>query len=241
MRYRTRGGIVALRRGIALRLDGLDLHGTWRNGPAAALVGDQVALVTSDEQDEAHLYWRLDNQNLLDGGKLRYREATTGTLLPIQTNYLAAGGSGRLKYSLVDWNDDGLLDLLLGTCGYHSIPSNATGLPACAAPAALGGTAAHSQAACADNGATVLLMRHWNNETNTQTTNSTSTPTWVFEWPEWVTVRGKRLSFGGQEAGVSPFDNGDGKVSLIVATPGGRHIFLDAEDLGTSLSEPPVW
>ena len=66
MRYRTRGGIVALRRGIALRLDGLDLHGTWRNGPAAALVGDQVALVTSDEQDEAHLYWRLDNQNLLD-------------------------------------------------------------------------------------------------------------------------------------------------------------------------------
>ena len=63
----------------------------------------------------------------------------------------------------------------------------------------------------------------------------------VFQWPEWVTVRGKRLSFGGQEAGVSPYDNGDGKISLIVATPGGRHVFWDAEDLGTSLSEPPVW
>ena len=88
MRYRTRSGNLALRRGVALRLDGLDLHGTWRNGPAAALVGDQVALVTSDEQDEAHLYWRLDDENLLDGGKLRYREATTGTFLPIQTNYL---------------------------------------------------------------------------------------------------------------------------------------------------------
>ena len=196
-----------------------------------------MALVTSDEQDEAHLYWRLDNQNLLDGGKLRYREATTGALFPIQTNYLAAGGSGRLKYSLVDWNGDGLLDLLLGTCGYHSIPSNVTGLPACAAPAALG----DAQPACADNGATVLLMRHWNNETRKQAVDSAPEPTWVFQWPEWVTVRDKRLSFGGQEAGVSPYDNGDGKISLIVATPGGRHVFWDAEDLGTSLSQPPVW
>ena len=40
----------------------------------------------------------------------------------MQTNYFHAGGSGRLKYSLVDFDHDGRLDLLLGTCGYHAIP-----------------------------------------------------------------------------------------------------------------------
>ena len=62
----------------------------------------------------------------------------------------------------------------------------------------------------------------------------------VFEVAEMLTAL---VSGGasGQEAGVSPYDNGDGKISLIVATPGGRHVFWDAEDLGTSLSQPPVW
>ena len=62
----------------------------------------------------------------------------------------------------------------------------------------------------------------------------------VFEWPEWVTVRGARVSYGGQELGVAPFDAGDGKISLLVATPGGRHVFWAAKDLGTSRVEPPV-
>ena len=154
MRYHTRAGAVALRRGIPLKLDGLELHGTWRNGPAALQVEFDVnighmltyshqnsgtprmALVTSDEQDEVHLYWRLDDHHL-DGGKLMYRKknCTSQCLRPIQTNYLSAGGSGRLKYSLVDFDGDGLIDILMGTCGYHAIPNPVNGLPACAAGA----------------------------------------------------------------------------------------------------------
>ena len=95
-----------------------------------------MALVTSDAQDESHLYFKIDEMNLRDGGKLRYRIPNCSTssgstcFRSIQTNYLHGGGSGRLKYSLVDWDGDGLVDLLLGTCGYHSVPSNTTGLPA---------------------------------------------------------------------------------------------------------------
>jgi hypothetical protein len=32
-----------------------------------------MALVTSDEQDEAHVYYRIDDRNVRDGGKLLYR------------------------------------------------------------------------------------------------------------------------------------------------------------------------
>ena len=102
MRYRTASGELALRPGVALKLSGLELHGTWRNGPACGTLAGEMALVTSDEQDEAHLYYRIDNLNLRDGGKLLVR-TQTGALQNVQTNYLHAGGSGRLKYSWVDW------------------------------------------------------------------------------------------------------------------------------------------
>ena len=255
LRFRAVDGSLGLRRGRNLKLDGLPLHGTWRNGPAAALVSFDasaghmysasakvtgsatstrslmMALVTSDEQDEAHLYWRVDNLNLRDGGKLRYRvpncsssNGSSDCVRSIQTNYLHAGGSGRLKYSLVDWDRDGLIDLLLGTCGYHSVPSNTTGLPA---------FASHEGAPSHNNGATVLVMRQIGQEGS-----QADGP--IFEWPEWITVRGTRISYGGQEIGVAPFDAGDGMTSLIVATPGGRHVYWAARDLGTSQVEPPV-
>ena len=55
-----------------------------------------MALVTSDEQDEAHLYYRIDDVNLRDGGKLLVRNPNSSALQNIQTNYLGAGGTGRL-------------------------------------------------------------------------------------------------------------------------------------------------
>ena len=71
-----------------------------------------MALVTSDEQDEAHIYYRIDDANVEDGGKLLVKNGSH--FLPVQTNYLGAGGTGRLKYALADLNRDGRLDLLLG-------------------------------------------------------------------------------------------------------------------------------
>eukprot|EP01043_Picozoa_sp_COSAG02_P005173 COSAG02_NODE_139_length_34376_cov_233.853663_11_plen_456_part_00 len=46
---------LALRPPVPLVLDGLLLHGTWRNGPAAGKIGGRMAIVTSDEQDEMHV------------------------------------------------------------------------------------------------------------------------------------------------------------------------------------------
>eukprot|EP01046_Picozoa_sp_COSAG06_P056955 COSAG06_NODE_10941_length_1593_cov_1.087684_2_plen_179_part_00 len=99
LRYRTGSSLLALRPAVALMLDGLVLHGTWRNGPAAAPIDGRMALVTSDEQDEMHLYYRIDDHNLEDGGKLWYRVPNSTSLRHIQTNFLHAGGSGRLKYA----------------------------------------------------------------------------------------------------------------------------------------------
>ena len=92
------------------------------------------------------------------------------------------------------------------------------------------------QGKCENNGATILLMRQID-----QRTLESTVPGPVFDWPEWVTTRGKRIFYGGQEAGVAPFyQNGTEQMGLIVATPGGRHVFWAAEDLGTSKKEPPV-
>lgn len=228
LRYKTGDGTLALRPGVALRLDGLELHGTWRNGPAAAHIGGSMVLVTSDEQDEMHMYRRVDDFNLADAGKLVVRSPTNASaLMPIQTNYLGAGGTGRLKYAFVDWDQDGHLDLMLGTCGYHSIPSNRTGLPACSPPNASWGEGGE----CRNNGATVLLMR--------QAKNQPAQSGLLFEWPEWVTVAGRRISYGGQELGVSTYGDNISQ-GIVVATPGGRHVYWAAKDLGLSASEPPM-
>ena len=224
MRFQAGNGQVRLRQGVPLKLDGLPLHGTWRNGPAAANFNGAMAVVTSDEQDEAHLYIRVDDFNVEDGGKLLVRNPKTNQLQPIgPVNYLLAGATGRLKYSLVDFNNDGKLDLLLGTNGYHSIPSPDHGLPAC------------TNGTCHDNGATALVLFQ-----SKQGTADISRRQLIFEWPKWITTQGFRVSYGGQELGIAPLKDKDGNIGLIFATPGGRHVFWEAKDLNVSSTEPPL-
>lgn len=124
--YLNHGTPAAPRLGKPRRLyaDGLDLHGTWRVQPGLARVGDRVAYVMLDDQDEFHLHWRLDDRNLLDGGKLLLEDGR-----PIRANFLHAGGTGRAKIQLVDWDLDGRLDLLVGTPRHGSIPDPEKGLP----------------------------------------------------------------------------------------------------------------
>jgi hypothetical protein len=181
-------------------------------------------------------YYRIDNLNVRDGGALLVHQRgsnATGLLGPV--NYLHAGGTGRLKYALVDWDGDGGSDLLVGTCGYHSVPSNTSGLPACVT-----GT-------CGENGATVLLLRQ-----SAGGRDSTVDGALVYDFPLWVTVRGHRIAYGGQELGVSPVPRqsaltnrascvgAGGPPGLILATPGGRHVYWAPIDLGTSVDEPPM-
>lgn len=107
-----------------LYCDGIDLHGMWRCRPAAAKIGDRIALAIVDGEDHFHLYWRIDDYNVEDGGKLKL---DNGKL--IGTSGGVGGKSGRCKLDFFDWNQDGTPDLVIGTGRVVSIPDRETGLP----------------------------------------------------------------------------------------------------------------
>jgi hypothetical protein len=107
-----------------LYCDGIDLHGMWRCRPAVAKIGERMALVIVDGDDHFHLYWRIDDYNVEDGGKLKLDD---GKL--IGTSGGVGGMSGRCKLDFFDWNQDGHLDFVIGTGRVVSIPDRETGLP----------------------------------------------------------------------------------------------------------------
>lgn len=107
-----------------LYCDGLDLHGMWRSRPAVGRLGTRIALVIPDGDDHLHLYWKLDDYNVTDGGKLTLDD---GSL--ISTTYDPAGGTGRCKLDFCDVDRDGRLDLLAGTGRRGAMPNRETGYP----------------------------------------------------------------------------------------------------------------
>lgn len=107
-----------------LYCDGIDLHGMWRCRPALAKIGDRTALVIVDGDDHFHLYWRIDDYNVEDGGKLKLDD---GKLIGASGGI--GGMSGRCKLDLFDWNEDGHLDFVIGTGRVNAIPDRETGLP----------------------------------------------------------------------------------------------------------------
>ena len=107
-----------------LYCDGLDLRGMWRVRPAVGRIAGRMALALVDGEDHFHLYWRVDDYNVEDGGKLKLSDGK-----PIGASGGVGGMSGRCKLDLFDWNQDGLLDLIIGTARVNSIPDRETGLP----------------------------------------------------------------------------------------------------------------
>lgn len=104
--------------------DGIDLHGMWRCRPAVAKIGTRMGIVMVDGDDHFHLYWRMDDHNVEDGGKLLLEDGK-----PIGASGGVGGMSGRCKLDLFDWDQDGQLDLVIGTNRVNSIPDRETGLP----------------------------------------------------------------------------------------------------------------
>ncbi|HUW19555.1 MAG TPA: hypothetical protein VMW16_09655 [Sedimentisphaerales bacterium] len=104
--------------------DGLDLHGPWRVKPGVGLLNGKMAYVILDEDEEFHLFWKIDDQNLEDGGKLHLESGAV-----IGANYRRAGKGGRVKITLFDWDRDGRNDLLLTTHSGNSIPHAEYGIP----------------------------------------------------------------------------------------------------------------
>ncbi len=106
--------------------DGLDLHGAWRVKPGAGLLNGKMAYVLIDEDQEFHLFWKIDEQNLEDGGKLRLDR---GAAISANPTNRTGGRGGRVKITLFDWNRDGRNDLLLTTHSGNSIPHREYGIP----------------------------------------------------------------------------------------------------------------
>ncbi len=118
----------ALAAGRTLYCDGLELHGVWRVRPGVARINGRLAYVMQDDANALHLYWRLDDLNVEDGGPLRLEDGSTITShAPEKTG--GPGQRGRSKIEVVDWDGDGALDLLVGTVKRGCLPNPEHGLP----------------------------------------------------------------------------------------------------------------
>ncbi len=183
-----------------LYLDGLDLHGTWRVQPGVAPLDGRMAYVALDDQDEFHLYWLADVYNVTDGGKLRL---DTGGV--IGANFLRAGGTGRIKIVLTDWDEDGATDMIVGTPRHASIPEPKLGLPQ-----ALGLP-----------GSSVMWLKN---------TGSDAAP--AFAHPKVLHFRGEPIFFGQHACSPAVARLGGGeKPGLIVGVETGRLRFFAREDI----------
>ncbi|HPA44329.1 MAG TPA: VCBS repeat-containing protein [bacterium] len=186
--------------GHPIYYDGLDLYGTWRVKPAAAKMGDRMAYVALDEHDEFHLYWRVDDYNLEDGGKLHLDDGSA-----IRANFLAAGGTGRLKLNLFDWDRDGRTDLIVGTPRHGSVPNPKTGLPQ-----SLGLP-----------GSAVLFLKN---------VGTDSGP--VFQFPVLFEFRGSPIFLGQHACGPTVADfGGPNGPDLIVGEETGGFMYYKRDDL----------
>lgn len=184
----------------ALYLDGLDLHGTWRVRPGVGKIDGRTAYIALDDDDEFHLYWRIDNFNLSDGGKLRMEDGST-----IRSNFLPSGATGRSKIEVVDWDNDGVIDLLVGTPKHHSIPNPETGLPR-----ALGLP-----------GTMVLFLKN---------VGSNAKP--AFRFPVGLQHKRKNIYLGHHEIGASAGELGPGNgKNIVVSREDGSLFFFQREEM----------
>jgi hypothetical protein len=193
-----------LERGRTLYCDSLPIHGSWRVQPAVARYQDEesgetrVSYIALDDDDQFHHYRQIDIENVEDIGKLRIEDGTH-----IGANFLGAGGTGRLKLVLHDWDGDGLLDLIVGTPRHGSVPDAEAGLPQ-----SLG-----------KKGAAVLFMKN---------TGSNDQP--VFRSPVMMKFRGEPIYVGQHACGPAVFGSGP-EADLIVGDQEGRIIYYDRKDL----------
>lgn len=108
--------------------DGLELHGVWRVRPGVARMDGRMAYVIQDDENALRIFWRIDDYNVEDGGRLKL---TDGRIITshITGKDTGPGQSGRGKIEIVDWDRDGKLDLLVGCAKRGSFPEPDTGLP----------------------------------------------------------------------------------------------------------------
>lgn len=184
-----------------LYVDGMDMYGTWRTRPGVGKLGNRMAYITLDRDDEFHLYWQLDKYNLEDGGKLKMGDKN------IRGNKFGGGTVGRAKFEIVDWDGDGVKDLLVGTYGKQSIPDTISGLPINMKP---------------KRGSTILFLKNIGTDVKPN-----------YEFPKVLKFKGKNISLGGHEIGgcVAAIGPGRDPLNLVVGIETGVFMFYDRRDL----------
>lgn len=188
--------------GKPLYVEGLELHGTWRCKPAVGMLNGKLVYITLDDDDQIHLYKKIDNYNLEDAGKLHLNDGT-----PIQATFMKAGGTGRLKMNLVDWDNDGQSDLIIGAAKWSSVPNPKKGLP--------------WNLKNKNKGACVLFLKNVGTDMNT-----------VFEFPKLMHFKEKPAFFGSHECGVAIADFGtSNNKDIIVGDECGRYIYFKNSDI----------
>lgn len=193
---------------VPLRLDNMELPGTWRVRPATANINGKNALVILDVENALHLYWQVDNYTVEDGGRLRMED---GSIITFHNNKEPLGQTGRAKLQLVDWDNDNVLDLIIGTVKRSSFPNPERGLP-------------YSRFLKNQIGMQVFVMK--NTGTNENMT---------FAEPLQFQVRNEDLYLGAHSNAPFACELGDAShgLNLIVGVESGKLYFFDRKDLTT--------
>lgn len=190
-----------------LKCEGLELHGSWRVKPDAALLDGRMAYVAYDDENTLHLYWRLDDEFVADGGKLRWRDGREMKIYYLE--HTAPGQSGRGKITLFDWDGDGKIDILFGAMRRNSLPGPERGLP---------WTRFHEDKAAAMS---ILFLRN---------IGENSAP--VFDFPKQFQLRGRDFYFGAHVSGPTAGALGPKPgPNLVVGNESGRLFFFRRADL----------
>lgn len=187
----------------SLFIKGLNVHGGWRSVPGVANMAGKDAYVILDTDNQFHLYYKIDAYNVSDGGKLKLTDGSY-----INGHRRKGGQVGRAKTQIVDWDGDGVKDLLIGTGRGASIPNPTTGLP--------------YNRKKKNEGAAVLFMRNAGTDAEP-----------IFEFPKMIKFKGKDILLGAHECGpTTAYIGGDGKtLNLVVGTEYGTYMFYDRKDL----------
>lgn len=189
--------------------DNLELWGTWRVRPAITEIDGRMAMVIMDEDNALHLYYRVDDYNVADAGKLTLKNGNfiTGH----NQNNERYGQKGRGKLAFVDWDADGKLDLLIGSVKRSSYPSPERGLP-------------FVRFKRKNIGMQVMLLR-----------NVGSNKKMRFEEPVQLQFRGEDFYLGAHSNAPTPCMLGDtsGGVNLLVGCESGKFFFFEHKDITT--------
>ena len=167
--------------------------------PGVAHIAGRNVYVTLDDDDEFHLYEQVDSFNLREGYKLRLTDGSA-----IGANFLRAGGAGRLKFEIADWDGDGAFDLIVGTQRHATVPvDDESGLPWSKNRA----------------GSAVLWLR-----------NEGTDEAPAFAYPKLMHHRGEPVHLGQHACSAAAAYFGK-KPDLVVGTEWGRLIFFDRDEI----------